>query len=74
MVIYCYLRFSMVTVTVHCPRCHSDEIYRHGCSSSRHERFRCRSCKRVFQLSCICKARKSGVKDKTYYLSHFTSN
>ncbi|EKD1602670.1 IS1 family transposase, partial [Salmonella enterica subsp. enterica serovar Agona] len=30
----------MVTVTVHCPRCHSDEIYRHGCSSSRHERFR----------------------------------
>ncbi|EMG6658400.1 IS1 family transposase, partial [Salmonella enterica subsp. enterica serovar Agona] len=55
----------MVTVTVHCPRCHSDEIYRHGCSSSRHERFRCRSCKRVFQLSCICKARKSGVKDKT---------
>ncbi|OZI14903.1 hypothetical protein CE195_05420 [Sodalis-like symbiont of Philaenus spumarius] len=20
----------MVTVSVHCPRCHSDEIYRHG--------------------------------------------
>ncbi|WP_216078600.1 IS1 family transposase, partial [Shigella sonnei] len=20
----------MTTVTVHCPRCHSDEVYRHG--------------------------------------------
>ncbi|OZI14032.1 hypothetical protein CE195_11445 [Sodalis-like symbiont of Philaenus spumarius] len=20
----------MVTVSVHCPRCHSDEMYRHG--------------------------------------------
>ncbi|EFW8174445.1 hypothetical protein A8J30_004305, partial [Shigella sonnei] len=20
----------MATVTVHCPRCHSDEVYRHG--------------------------------------------
>ncbi|HFE4603905.1 TPA: IS1 family transposase, partial [Klebsiella quasipneumoniae subsp. similipneumoniae] len=32
----------MATVTVHCPRCHSDEIYRHGRSTSQHERFRCR--------------------------------
>ncbi|EAW1942127.1 IS1 family transposase, partial [Salmonella enterica subsp. enterica] len=24
------------------PRCLSDEIYRHGHSSARHERFRCR--------------------------------
>ncbi|EFX8233907.1 IS1 family transposase, partial [Shigella sonnei] len=28
----------MATVTVHCPRCHSDEVYRHGRSCSRHER------------------------------------
>ncbi|WP_353933521.1 IS1 family transposase, partial [Shigella sonnei] len=28
----------MTTVTVHCPRCHSDEVYRHGRSCSRHER------------------------------------
>ncbi|MFB5668799.1 MULTISPECIES: IS1 family transposase, partial [Shigella] len=27
----------MTTVTVHCPRCHSDEVYRHGRSCSRHE-------------------------------------
>ncbi|HCO6111595.1 TPA: hypothetical protein OBP12_004985, partial [Escherichia coli] len=26
MVIYWYLRFSGATVTVHCPRCHSDEV------------------------------------------------
>ncbi|MGL5435892.1 MAG: IS1 family transposase, partial [Lachnospiraceae bacterium] len=26
----------MATVTVHCPRCHSDEVYRHGHSTSRH--------------------------------------
>ncbi|WP_170869454.1 IS1 family transposase, partial [Shigella sonnei] len=24
----------MTTVTVHCPRCHSDEVYRHGRSCS----------------------------------------
>ncbi|ECB5785372.1 hypothetical protein EZK75_25220, partial [Salmonella enterica subsp. enterica serovar Schwarzengrund] len=30
LVIYWYLRFSMATVTVHCPRCNSDEVYRHG--------------------------------------------
>ncbi|EHQ9299485.1 IS1 family transposase, partial [Salmonella enterica] len=38
-------------------------MYRHGRSSSRHERFRCRSCRRVFQLSYTCKARTPGVKD-----------
>ncbi|HBN1708876.1 TPA: hypothetical protein L1241_002560, partial [Escherichia coli] len=27
---------SVATVTVHCPRCHSDEVYRHGRSCSRH--------------------------------------
>ncbi|HEI2521243.1 TPA: hypothetical protein SI518_004537 [Escherichia coli] len=24
------MRFSVATVTVHCPRCNSDEVYRHG--------------------------------------------
>ncbi|EAM2233765.1 IS1 family transposase, partial [Salmonella enterica] len=43
-------------------RCLSDEIYRHGHSSARHERFRCRSCRRVFQLSYTCEARTLGVK------------
>ncbi|EEC5247260.1 hypothetical protein WO48_16440 [Salmonella enterica subsp. enterica] len=44
------------------PRCLSDEIYRHGHSSARYERFRCRSCRRVFQLSYTCEARTLGVK------------
>ncbi|WP_413180120.1 IS1 family transposase [Escherichia coli] len=55
----------MATVTVHCPRCNSDEVYRHGHSCSRHERFRCRSCKRVFQLAYSCEVRKPGVKEQS---------
>ncbi|EFT4374116.1 hypothetical protein HVE52_004784 [Salmonella enterica] len=38
-------------------------MYRHGHSSSRHESFRCRSCRRVFQLSYTCEAHKPGVKE-----------
>ncbi|EBR8741077.1 hypothetical protein B1Q62_004627 [Salmonella enterica subsp. enterica serovar Godesberg] len=38
-------------------------MYRHGRSSSRHERFRCWPCRRVFQLSYTCEARKPGVKE-----------
>ncbi|HBR1015647.1 hypothetical protein EXU18_29025 [Klebsiella pneumoniae] len=30
----------MATVTVHCPRCDSDEVYRHGLSPTQRERFR----------------------------------
>ncbi|OZI15037.1 hypothetical protein CE195_04525 [Sodalis-like symbiont of Philaenus spumarius] len=30
----------MITVSVHCPRCHSDELYRHGLSPTKSERFR----------------------------------
>ncbi|HBS6775016.1 TPA: IS1 family transposase, partial [Klebsiella pneumoniae] len=60
----------MATVTVHCPRCHSDEIYRHGRSSSQHERFQCRSCKRVFQLTYTYEARKPGVKEKIIDMAH----
>ncbi|HBR1256379.1 TPA: IS1 family transposase, partial [Klebsiella pneumoniae] len=28
----------MATVTVHCPRCDSDEVYRHGLSPTQRER------------------------------------
>lgn len=48
----------------HYPRCHSDEVYRHGRSPSHHERFRCRSCKRVFQQIYTYEARKPGVKEQ----------
>ncbi|HBN1934233.1 TPA: IS1 family transposase [Escherichia coli] len=60
----------MATVTVHCPRCHSDQVYRHGRSCSRHERFRCRSCKRVFQLTYSYEARKPGVKEQIVEMAH----
>lgn len=60
----------MATVTVHCPRCHSDEIYRHGRSTSQHERFRWRSCKHVFQLTYTYEARKPGVKEQIVDMAH----
>ncbi|OZI15028.1 IS1 family transposase, partial [Sodalis-like symbiont of Philaenus spumarius] len=53
----------MITVSVHCPRCHLDEIYRHGLRPTKHERFRCQCCRRVFQLTYRYEARKLGVKN-----------
>ncbi len=60
----------MATVTVHCPRCNSDAVYRHGRSCSRHKRFRCRSCKCVSQLIYSYKARKNGVKEQIVEMAH----
>ncbi len=60
----------MATVTVHCPRCNSDEVYRHGRSRSRHERFRYRSCKRVFPAHLLYEARKPGVKVQIVEMAH----
>ncbi|MGX8942017.1 IS1 family transposase [Symbiopectobacterium sp. Eva_TO] len=54
----------MVTVFVHCPRCHSDKVYRHGLSPTKRERFRCQCCRRVFQLTYRYEARKPGVKEQ----------
>lgn len=60
----------MATVTVHRPRCNSDKVYRHGRSCSQHERFRCRSCKRVFQLTYSYEARKPGFKELIVEMAH----
>ncbi|OZI14999.1 hypothetical protein CE195_04780 [Sodalis-like symbiont of Philaenus spumarius] len=49
---------------MHCPRCHSDEIYRHGLSPTQRECFRCQCCRRVFQLTYRYEARKPGVKER----------
>lgn len=54
----------MVSVTVHCPRCQSAQVYRHGQNPQGHDRFRCRDCHRVFQLTYAYEARKSGVKEQ----------
>ncbi|OZI14674.1 2-C-methyl-D-erythritol 2,4-cyclodiphosphate synthase, partial [Sodalis-like symbiont of Philaenus spumarius] len=49
---------------MHFPRCDSDEIYRHGLSPTKRERFRCQCCRRVFQLTYHYEARKPGVKEQ----------
>ena len=49
---------------------HSDEIYRHGRSTSPHERFRYRSCKRVFQQTYTGEALKPGIKEQIVDMAH----
>lgn len=54
----------MATITVQCPRCQSALVYRHGQNQKGHDRFRCRECHRVFQLTYTYEARKPGVKEQ----------
>ncbi|WP_434430454.1 IS1 family transposase [Aeromonas veronii] len=54
----------MASITVHCPRCNSDHVYRHGKTPAGHVRYRCPVCPHVFQLTYTYEARKPGVKDK----------
>lgn len=49
----------MASINLACPRCQSAQLYRHG-----HERFRCRDCHRVFQLTYAYEARKPKVKEQ----------
>ena len=49
----------MASITVHCPRCNSDHVYRHGKTPAGHVRYRCPVCLHVFQLTYT-----SGVKEK----------
>ncbi len=53
----------MATITVHCPRCQSALVYRHGQNPKGRDRFRCRECHRVFLLTYTYEARKPGVKE-----------
>ncbi|WP_265453436.1 IS1 family transposase [Aeromonas salmonicida] len=54
----------MASITVHCPRCNSDHVYRHEKTPAAHVRYRCPVCPHVFQLTYTYEARKPGVKDK----------
>lgn len=54
----------MASITVHCPRCNSDHVYRPGKTPAGHVRYRCPVCPHVFQLTYTYEARKLGVKDK----------
>ncbi|AHA64416.1 Transposase [Shigella dysenteriae 1617] len=53
----------MASVNIHCPRCQSAQVYRHGQNPKGHDRFRCRDCHRVFQLTYTYEACKPGIKD-----------
>ncbi|WP_434058552.1 IS1 family transposase [Dickeya fangzhongdai] len=48
----------MASVNVHCPRCQSVQVYRHGQNPKGRDRFRCRDCHRVFLLTYTYEARK----------------
>lgn len=55
----------MTSVTVHCPRCLSAQVYRHGQNPKENDRFRCRDCQRVFQLTYSYEANKPEVKERS---------
>ncbi|HCB2386153.1 TPA: IS1 family transposase [Escherichia coli] len=53
----------MASVNIHCPRCQLARVYRHGQNPKGRDRFRCRDCHRVFQLTYTYQARKPGMKE-----------
>ena len=54
----------MASITVHCPRCNSGRVYRHGKTPSGYVRYRCPTCPHVFQITYTYEARKPSVKEK----------
>lgn len=54
----------MASITIHCPRCNSGRVCRHGKTPAGHVRYRCPFCPHVFQLTYTYEARKPGVKEK----------
>ncbi|KAA6330458.1 hypothetical protein EZS27_020840 [termite gut metagenome] len=49
---------------IHCPCCHSNTLQKNGKSCTGEQRWRCKECKKYFQLSCRHNARKQGIRDK----------
>lgn len=37
----------MATITVHCPHCQPDRVYRHGKTAAGHANYRCPACPRL---------------------------
>ncbi|BEH98615.1 transposase [Edwardsiella ictaluri] len=54
----------MASVNVHCPRYQSAQVYRHDQNPKGHDRFRCRDCHRIFQLTYANEARKPGITEQ----------
>lgn len=53
----------MASITVHCPRCNSDRVYRHGKTPAGHVRYGCPTSLDVFQLTYTYEARKPSVEE-----------
>ncbi|PJG60123.1 IS1 family transposase [Aeromonas cavernicola] len=56
----------MASITVHCPRCNSDHVYRHRKTPVGHVRYRCPVCVHVFQLTYTYEARKDKIVDMAF--------
>lgn len=54
----------MASITVHCPRCQSALVYRHGQNPQGRDRFRCRDCHPEFLLTYPSEARRPRVKEQ----------
>lgn len=55
----------MVQITVSCPQCGEiDKVIKIGKTSKGHQRCRCGSCRKSFQLGYVYEAYKPGVKEK----------
>lgn len=55
----------MATVEVKCPFCgQTDPVKKHGLGSIGHQRFRCQTCCRSFQLEYEYRACQQGMKEK----------
>ncbi|ABO91941.1 InsA [Aeromonas salmonicida subsp. salmonicida A449] len=52
----------MASITIHCPRCNSDHVYRHGKTPAGNIRYRCPACPHVFQLTYTYEARNPASK------------
>ena len=55
--------YLIASVNIHCPRCQLARVYHHGQNPKGRDRFRCRDCHRVFQLTYTYQARKPGMKE-----------
>ncbi|PHM72750.1 transposase [Xenorhabdus kozodoii] len=54
----------MVTVEGICRFCQQTEfVKKHGKGDAGHQRYRCFSCKRTFQLEYVYRAYKAGIKE-----------
>ena len=55
----------MVTITVSCPYCDTQEaVRRKGVSAQGNQRYKCEACKRSFQLTYAKRAYQPGVKEQ----------